>query len=520
LGNGKLGAGDFPLLGGGDVNLYSLFVEQAQSLINERGIVALITPSGIAADKSAAEFFKSISSTGKLHSLFDFENRKVFFPDVDSRFKFSALVFGKTPRMTTDEPPKALPSRCAFYLHSLDELDNNPERTLLLTSQDFDRVNPNTGAAPIFKNRRDADITLKLYAQHPVLVKNGVFDESLGQTADAKVWPVKYYRMLDMTNDSHLFIKDVELTAQGYKRGSLNRWVDKNGNEAVPLYEGKMVQAFDHRAADVVVNEANLKRAAQQESLAPSEKANAARFPTPQYWVDLTKVDDGCAFEWTIAFKQVTAPTNMRSMIAAFVPRSGVGHSMSIALPDVSSQTDAAITRTKWMPLLLANFNAMAFDFVARQKLQGQNFSLYILEQLPVITPAAFDKPLPRKFVKAMREAKLMNGYHDDPTVADCVIPQVLALTYTAHDMAAFAKDLGYVDKAGVVLPPFVWDETERRARMVALDAVFFYLYGLGAADAAYIMDSFPIVCEQDTKAFGQYQTRVDVLAWLALLQS
>jgi hypothetical protein len=118
-----------------------------------------------------------------------------------------------------------------------------------------------------------------------------------------------------------------------------------------------------------------------------------------------------------------------------------------------------------------------------------------------------------------MREAKLMNGYHDDPTVADCVIPQVLALTYTAHDMAAFAKDLGFVDKEGVVLPPFVWNETERRARMAALDAVFFYLYGLDADDAAYIMDSFPIVREQDIKAFGQYQTRVDVLAWLALLR-
>ncbi len=517
LGNGKLGAGDFPLLGGGDVNLYSLFVEQAQSLINERGVVALITPSGIAADKSAAEFFKSISSTGKLHALFDFENHKVFFPDIDSRFKFSALVFGKVPRMTIDEPPQALPSRCAFYLHSLAELDD-PSRMLALSSQDFDRVNPNTGAAPIFRNRRDADITLKLYAQHPVLVKHGAISESRGQGADTKVWPVKYTSIFHMTGDSHLFIKAEELTKQGYKRTSLNRWADKNNNEVVPLYEGKMVQAFDHRAADVVVNEANLKRAAQQESIAPSEKANAARFPTPQYWVDLAKVDDGCTFDWTIAFKQVTAPTNMRSMIAAFVPRAGVGHSMSIALPDVSSQADAEATQTKWMPLLLANFNAMAFDFVARQKLQGQNFSLYILEQLPVVSPEAFDKPLPRKFVKAMREAKLMNGYHDDPTVADCVIPQVLALTYTAHDMAAFAKDLGYVDKSGEVLAPFVWDEAERRTRMAALDAVFFYLYGLDAADAAYIMDSFPIVRDQDTKAFGQYQTKVDVLAWLKLL--
>ena len=64
-------------------------------------------------------------------------------------------------------------TRCAFFLHSLDELDTEPERTLLLTAADFARVNPNTGAAPIFRSRRDADITLGIYARHPVLVRHG-----------------------------------------------------------------------------------------------------------------------------------------------------------------------------------------------------------------------------------------------------------------------------------------------------------------------------------------------------------
>ena len=99
VGNGKQGSGDYPLLGGGDVNLYSLFVERAQSLCALDGLVALLTPSGIAADKSAAVFFKSLSSTGRLGALFDLENRKVFFPDVDSRFKFCAMLFGGAKRI-------------------------------------------------------------------------------------------------------------------------------------------------------------------------------------------------------------------------------------------------------------------------------------------------------------------------------------------------------------------------------------------------------------------------------------
>jgi hypothetical protein len=84
--------------------------------------------------------------------------------------------------------------------------------------------------------------------------------------------------------------------------------------------------------------------------------------------------------------------------------------------------------------------------------------------------------------------------------------------------MAPFARDLGYVDSAGQVLPPFVWDIEERRTRLAALDALFFWLYGLGADDAAYILGTFPIVRDQDTKAFGSYRTQDDVLRVLAIL--
>ena len=146
-------AGDYPLLGGGDVNLYSLFVERAQALVRPDGIVALLTPSGIAADKGAAQFFKSISTTRRLGALYDFENRHnpggSFFPDVDSRFKFTTLVFGGAQRRFER-------SHCAFYLHRLEDLDD-AQRVLALTAEDFRLLNPNTGAAPIFRSARDGD---------------------------------------------------------------------------------------------------------------------------------------------------------------------------------------------------------------------------------------------------------------------------------------------------------------------------------------------------------------------------
>jgi hypothetical protein len=493
LGNGKFGSNDYPLLGGGDINLYSLFVERAQTLVASNGLVALLTPSGIAADKSASEFFRNISSTGKLGALFDFENRKGFFPDVDSRFKFCTLLFGGAGRTFRQ-------TRCAFYLHKLDELDD-PARLLMLTANDFRNVNPNTGAAPIFRSKRDADIALPLYSRHPVLVKNGDVSASTGKQLDLKVWPVKFTSMFHMTGDSQLFLKAAELTKQGFRPAALNRWVNATGVEAVPLYEGKMVQMYDHRAADVVVNVANLKRAAQQESIADSDKLAPDRYPSPQYFVSTNSIQDDIDFEWALSFKQVTSPTNVRSLIAAMIPKSGVGHSMAVVLPEKKSSH-----AVNSLPLLLANFNTFAFDYLGRQKLQGQNYSLYILEQLPVIAPDRFEQSI--------------GGIK----IADFIRQHVLALTYTSHDMAPFARDMGYVHTSGPhkgeVKPPFVWNDEDRRTRLAALDALFFYLYGLGADDAAYILDTFPIVRDQDTKAFGRYRTKDDVLANLALLTS
>ena len=90
--------GDYPLLSGGDVNLYSLFVERAMTLVKPEGMVGLLTPSGIASDKTAARFFKGVATEGRLKALYDFENRRTrysappFFPDVDMpSFKFCAL---------------------------------------------------------------------------------------------------------------------------------------------------------------------------------------------------------------------------------------------------------------------------------------------------------------------------------------------------------------------------------------------------------------------------------------------
>jgi len=74
--------------------------------------------------------------------------------------------------------------------------------------------------------------------------------------------------------------------------------------------------------------------------------------------------------------------------------------------------------------------------------------------------------------------------------------------------MAPFARDLGYDG------PPFIWNEEERRHLRARLDALYFHLYGLSRKDAAYILDTFPIVRRHDKAAFGTYRMKDMVLAY------
>ncbi|MCU4181778.1 Eco57I restriction-modification methylase domain-containing protein [Bosea sp. BH3] len=476
-------SGDFPLLSGGDINLYSLFVERGTSIVKPTGMVGLLTPSGIASDKTAATYFKGVATGGRLKALYDFENRRTrygsqpFFPDVDSRFKFCALVSSPTP--------VAEPARCAFFLQDVSELDD-PDRCFPFSAKDFARVNPNTGTAPIFKSRRDADLTTRIYERLPVLV-----DRSAG--SEKRAWPLRYSTMFHMTNDSEHFRTKVELEEQerAYPIGQ-NRWQSASG-EWVPLYEGKMAQAYDHRAASVVVNAANQHRPAQPESATLEQHADPRWLPEPQYWVPLSECGWPESQRWVLGFKEITAPTNERTFISALFPAVGFGNKIPIFRAESGHCNEQR---------LCANFNAIIFDYVTRQKVQGQTLNLFIVEQLPTVDPSEFEH---RQF-----------GGH---TAGRLIDELVLELTYTSSDMACFAVEMGWKEKDGSARPPFAWDELRRVEAKAKLDAIFLHLYGVtDRSDVRYIYSTFPIVERHEQARYGHYLSRDLCLAWMNAL--
>ena len=467
-------SGDYPLLGGGDINLYSLFVERALHLLKPDGLVGLLTPSGIYADKTASEFFKSVSTSGRVGGLFDFENKKIFFRDIHASFKFCALIVGGKERRFDE-------TRCAFFLHDTAEIDD-ANRCIPLAPADFARVNPNTGTAPVFRTRRDADITRRIYERHPVLVDRSGGDER-------RAWPVRYVTMFHMTNDSHRFRTATQLDAEGFYPVQGNRW--KRGDDLyLPLYQGRMIQHFDHRANSVRVNPDNTHNPYLSEPVSDAKHADPGFLPATQYWVPAFDVEPILPQSqgWALGFRDISRPTDVRSLIASVVPWAGYGNTLPL-LPGEGSSLTAPVAAC-----LVANFNSLCADFVVRQKAQRTHLNWYIVEQIPAVATGDFDRSF------------------GNTTARSLVRDHVLRLTYTAHDMAPFAHDLGYDG------PPFTWNDEERRHMRARLDALYFHLYGLSREDAAYVLDTFPIVRREDEKTFGSYRTRDMILAYMNAL--
>lgn len=307
--------------------------------------------------------------------------------------------------------------------------------------------------------------------------------------------------MLNMTTSSHLFRTPEQLTNdEGAYMIGAGRYRSGSG-DWLPLYEGKMAQAYDHRASDVVVNPANVFRPGQQETIPPEEKARPDRYPAPRFFVmnggDWWPTTD----EWIIAFKDITATTNMRTMIATILPKAGVAHTFPVLPIDKEVTTD----RAGIAAAVLANINSVPFDYVSRQKVPTTHFTWYVLEQIPVIS------------------VDVLRGHmFGSKTAAEIIKQAVLELTYTAHDMTPFARDMGHVDSQAEVLPPFSWDEARRLRLRAKLDAVYFHLYGIfdsnnraqSRDDISYIYSTFPIVERQEMEAHGRYLSRDLALAY------
>lgn len=236
----------------------------------------------------------------------------------------------------------------AFFAHDPADLQR-PSVRFELTSEEIQLLNPNTGTCPIFRSRRDAEITLGIYRRVPVFINEN-------DPVNGNAWAIRLKQAaFNMTSDSHHFIEAQELSA--IDSSGLFGW--HGGDRVIPLWESKMFHQFNvgWKVSEV-------------------DGGAAAR-----YWVPGDVARDGLGGwteDWLLGFRKVCRATDERTMIAAILPGIALGNSANFV---DGLDLESAL-------LLTAVFNSFATDFVLRQKMGGINLNLFYVEQLPIPSPA------------------------------------------------------------------------------------------------------------------------------------
>lgn len=481
--DGKDG-GRYPLTGVGDVNTYALFAESITRLTAPAGRAGFITPSGIATDDTTKAYFAFIAGHRRLTHLYSFENEEFVFPSVHHSFRFTLLTIAGSAQ------PAAAELLC--QARNIEYLADT-RRRFSLTPEDLILINPNTRTCPVFRSQADAELTRKIYSRVPVLIR-----EERDDAPESNPWGMSFMMMFHMANDSHLF-----LNAQA--------------EESLPLYEAKMIHHFDHRWATYSKSSTGKDEA---DNASIEAKQNPAIAVTPRYWLKRSDVVERLASKswtrpWLMGWRDICRATDERTVIASVMPIAAVGDTLLLMFPSTAHGARIAC--------LLGDQISLVHDYAARQKIGGTHLKNHVKKQLPILPPETYT------------ESELR-----------FIVPRVLELTYTAHDMAGWAQDIWdsaneglrtairtQAVAAGLAAPvsglttPFAFNP-DRRARLRAeLDATYARLYGLTRDDLRYILDptdllgpdypseTFRVLKNRELKEFGEYRTQRLVLeAW------
>ena len=321
-------------LGKGDFNVYRMFTELALRATRPGGRAAQFVPENLYNGANAAAIRRFLFDKCKLDRLVAFENtRKVWF-DIDTRAKFCLYVASPGSKTTTFD--------AAFGINSEEKLAalsaGLPIRMPISLVEEF---SPEAFAIAEVAHPSDISVSRKLYARLP---KFG----SEQQAAATR----EYMREIDMGNDREDFDDDPD---------------------GVPVYEGRMVEAFDHRAKAYVSGRG---RSAVWRELGFGSPGKTI---VPQWRLTVDKVPAKAETRWKrhrIGFCDVGGVTNARFLMAALIPPNVV---CGQSVPTILFHPQDDCLSMLWLGIA----NSFCVDFLARKK-AALHMTYTVLDSLPL----------------------------------------------------------------------------------------------------------------------------------------
>lgn len=253
----------YPLSAQGNLSTSTLFVDLSRQIIKQGGYAGLIVPSGLSTNEGTSELFKEMMASNQLQSVFDFENRNAYFPTIDSRMRFSLVTLARL----TNQPNRPL---FGFFLNNTTDISDK-SRVFELSPTDLARVNPNSQTCPVFRTSIAARLVTSIHSNHAII--------SLDSGINS--WTVETSSMFQMSHESDQFLDSADLNS-----------------ECIPLFEGKMVAQYNHRAANIVLNVLNEARQAQSEFTTSTQMRDPYYQPHPRFCVKATSLDQKLSGKW------------------------------------------------------------------------------------------------------------------------------------------------------------------------------------------------------------------------------
>jgi hypothetical protein len=305
---------------------------------------------------------------------------------------------------------------------------------------------PDALAVMEFDSQRDIDIAAKMYSRWP----------RFGDTTAGRPRRV-YMREIDMGTDRHLFDEDPT---------------------GVPVYEGRMVWQYDHRAKGY---RSGRSRKAVWKDLA---FGSADKGIQPQWYIRRDRIPDKALtriVRYRVGFCDIASPTNERTLVAALIPPGTIsGHKV----PTFLFEPEFDWSYMVW----LAVANSFPMDYLARKKV-SLTMSFTILDSLP------FPRPTGREHW--VRE----------------LVALALKLTTTGPEMTAYwnaLADGGWVEcVASDTTDAGITDPADRMAIRAEVEAIVARdVFDLEREELEHILAMFPTAQEYEEERFGEFRTR------------
>ena len=348
-----------------------------------------------------------------------------------------------------------------FFATTPDQLKGQ-HRHFSLTADEIALINPNTRTCPVLRSKKDSAITLKMHDKCDVLLNR---NNPIEINND-----IRLTTMFNKTADAKDLFAFNEMTSTG---------------NLIPVYEGKCGNQFDHHYSTFTNNAYSTVNVFSETKVKPIQTelgCQIARFEEIRMTYEKSGFSTRNGF---LGHRRVSSSTNERTSIACIFP----------SLPSTYGWILTLCKDSAEMGYLCGAYNSIAFDYLLRNSLSQPSIPISVFEQVAI----------PKNTKNS----------------SDFVLPRVLELTYTAHDLKPWAEDLGYDG------PPFAFDPDRRALLRAELDAYYVHLYGLTRDELRYILDpadlmgpdypseTFRVLKKNELKEFGEYRTQRLVLeAW------